>query len=94
MRTYMAHKYKPKVVLSHGFIVERWTGKAWYASLESPYKTMAEVRKHLKNYWWHYTKTNPYRIKDYIPKVQKYSPKYNKSAWNNDDNMVVCYGAR
>jgi len=95
MRTYMAHKYKPKAILSHGFVVERWSGKAWYSSLGSPYKTMAEVRSHLTKYWWHYTDENPYRIKDYKPaKVQKYVPKYNKSAWNTDDDMVVCYGTR
>lgn len=92
MRTYMAHKYKPKVVLSHGFVVERWTGKAWYPSLCSPYKTMAEVRKHLSDYWWHYTDKNYYRIKDYKPKVQKYVPKHKKTNWNTDDEMVVCYG--
>jgi len=74
-----------------GYAVERWSGKAWYASLCSPYKTMADVQKHLKDYWWHYTTENPYRIVDYKSKtkVQKYSPKY-KNNWNSDDNMVVC----
>lgn len=86
------HKHKPVTVLSHGYNVERWTGKAWYPSLLSPYKTMAEVRKHLKDYCWHYTDENPYRITDYKPKtkVQKYVPKYKN--WNSDDEMVIAYG--
>jgi hypothetical protein len=70
--------------------VERWTGKAWNKSLCSPYKTMAEVRKHLKDYSWHYTAENPYRITDFKPKkVKKYSaPKFTN--WNaNDDSMMV-----
>jgi len=73
------------------FVIERWTGKAWVPSLCSPYKTMSEVNKHLKDYWWHYTDENPYRIKDYKPKkkVQRYFPKYNIQNWNSDDQMVV-----
>jgi hypothetical protein len=73
------------------FVIECWTGKAWYPSLCSPYKTMAEVNKHLKNYSWHYTSENPYRIKDYKPKkkVQRYTPKYKIQNWNSDDQMVV-----
>jgi hypothetical protein len=48
---------------------------------------MGEVKKHLKDYSWHYTEENPCRIKDYKPKkVQKYSPKYN---WNTDEGIVI-----
>ncbi len=75
--------------MSHGFVVERWTGKAWYASLCSPFKTMSEVRKHLSDYSWHYSEENPYRVKDYKPKkVQRYVPKYKASDWNTDEGMV------
>jgi len=49
---------------------------------------MSEVQKHLKDYSWHYTDDNPYRIKDFKPKkVQKYVPKYKN--WNTNDEMVV-----
>jgi len=62
------------------YVVQRWSGAAWYDSICSPYDTMGEVKKHLKDYSWHYTEENPCRIKDYKPKkVQKYSPKYTKS---------------
>jgi hypothetical protein len=74
------------------YVIERWTGKSWYASLCSPYKSMSEVNKHLKEYWWHYTSTNPYRINDYNPKKQsRYSaPKFNPYRdWNSDNGMVV-----
>lgn len=96
----MSHKYKPKTILCHGYVIERWSGSAWNASLCSPYKTMAEVRKHLKDYSWHYTSECPYRIKDFKPeKAQKYTPKYNHSNnWNSDNDMVVVgtgtYGRR
>jgi hypothetical protein len=53
---------------------------------------MAEVNKHLKDYWWHYTNEYPYRIQDFKPKknVQKYVPKYNPfQDWNSDKGMVV-----
>jgi hypothetical protein len=73
------------------YVIERWTGKAWDASLCSPYKSMSEVNKHLKKYWWHYTDNNPYRINDYKPKKQpRYNaPKFNNRDWNNDNGMVV-----
>jgi len=75
----------------HQYVIERWTGKAWGASLCSPYKTMSEVTKHLRDYSWHYTTENPYRIVDYKPKkkVQRYTSKYNSQAWNSDAGMVV-----
>lgn len=44
------------------YIVERWTGKGWYASMCSPYTSLTEVQEYLKKYSWHYTTTNPYRI--------------------------------
>jgi len=71
--------------------VERWTGKAWNKSLCSPYKTMAEVRKHLEDYSWHYTTENPYRITDFKPKkIKRYSaPKFNFQKWNSDEGMVI-----
>jgi hypothetical protein len=74
-----------------GYNVERWTGKAWYPSLCSPYKTMSEVTKHLKEYAWHYTVDNPYRITDFKPKkIKKYSiPKSSFYDWNSDNGMVV-----
>ena len=73
------------------YVIERWTGKAWAPSLESPFKSIAAVRKHLKNYYWHYTDDNPYRLKDFKPKkVQRYAPKYNTyQDWNSDEGMVV-----
>ena len=90
MRTHAIHKYKPTYVIHRGFDVERWTGKAWTPSLESPFKTMAAVRKHLKDYSWHYTQENPYRIKDFVPKkVQKYTPNIKSKNWNNIDNEMV-----
>jgi hypothetical protein len=71
--------------------VERWTGSGWYTSLCSPYKTMAEVTKHLQEYAWHYTLKNPYRITGFKPKKNKrYStPKFNSKNWNSDKGMVV-----
>ena len=86
------HKFKPQTKLSHGFVVERWTGKAWYPSMCSPYKTMSEVRKHLEEYSWHYTIQNPYRVKDFVPKKNKYSnPIKKRPNWHMDDEyqMVV-----
>jgi hypothetical protein len=74
------------------YVIERWSGKAWYASMCSPYKTMGELNRHLKEYWWHYTEENPYRIKDFKPKkkIQQYTPKYNAfQDWNSDKGMVV-----
>jgi hypothetical protein len=75
------------------FVIERWTGRAWNASLCSPYKTMAEVTKHLKEYSWHYTAENPYRIVNFKPKkrIQKYIPKYNFQDWNSDRGLVITY---
>jgi hypothetical protein len=51
---------------------------------------MGEVNKHLKEYYWHYTTENPYRVIDYKPKkkVQKYVPKYNQD-WNSDKGIVI-----
>lgn len=89
-RTYKLHK--PIKVLSYGYVVERWTGKAWDASLCSPYKTMNEVRKYLLDYSWHYTLDNPYRIVDYKPpklKLQPYKTKNTWQDWNSDQGMVV-----
>jgi hypothetical protein len=73
------------------YVIERWTGKAWYPSLCSPYKTMGEINNYLKKYAWHYTTENPYRIKDYKPKkkTQKYVPKFSLQDWNSDQGMVV-----
>jgi hypothetical protein len=85
-RTYKLHK--PLKVMSQRLALQRWTGKAWDDSLCSPYKTMAEIRAHLKEYHWHYTAEHPYRVVDYKPKkVQKYVPKYKN--WNSDEGMVV-----
>ena len=97
MRTFNIHKRKPITTMSQGYVVERWTGKAWYASMCSPYKTMAEVNKHLKDYWWHYTTKNPYRIKDYKPpklKLKPHIPKPNfrKMIEDDDYGMVYSYG--
>jgi len=76
--------------MTKGYAIERWTGKSWCPSLCSPYKTMSEVNKHLKDYFWHYTNDNPYRIVDYKSKkkIQRYSPKYNFLEWNSDKGMV------
>ena len=77
--------------LMKGYNIERWTGKAWCQSLCSPYKTMAGVTKHLKEYAWHYTIDNPYRITDLKPKKTKqYSaPRFNSKNWNSDEGMIV-----
>jgi hypothetical protein len=71
--------------------VERWTGSGWYASLCSPYKTMAEVTKHLQEYAWHYTIQNPYRITDFKPKKPKQytSPRFNHQDWNSDRGIIT-----
>ena len=77
--------------MTTGYIVERWTGKAWYPSMCSPYKIMGEVNKHLKEYWWHYTTENPYRIKEFKPKKQKLQTRFTKHNfrdWNSDAGMV------
>lgn len=72
------------------YIVERWTGKNWSPSLESPFKTYTDVNNYLKKYWWHFTEENPYRVKDSKPKkIQKYKPKYNPKDWNSDSGMVL-----
>ena len=91
MRTYMMHNYKPKVVMSSGYVIQRWTGKAWDDTMCSPYKTMAEVRKHLQKYSWHYTNENPYRIKDYKPKINKNAtrPKIKKPNFFEEDYGMV-----
>ena len=72
--------------------VERWSGKAWYPSMCSPYKTMGEVNKHLTQYWWHYTDSNPYRITNLKPKkvVRRSSYKHFQD-WNSDKGMAVMY---
>ena len=74
-----------------GYVIQRWSGSGWYDSLLSPYKTISEVNKHLKDYAWHYTTENPYRIKEYKPKkkIQRYIPKYNFQDWNSDAGMVI-----
>ena len=46
------------------YIIERWTGKGWDASMCSPYSSMKDVNEHLKKYWWHYNDNNPYRVKE------------------------------
>ena len=70
------------------YVVQRWTGKAWNDSLCSPYCTIGEVEKHLKDYHWHYTTEYPYRVVNYKPKkVQTSVPKYNQN-WNSDRGMV------
>jgi hypothetical protein len=73
------------------YVVERWTGKAWGASMCSPYKSMSEVTKHLRDYSWHYTAKNPYRIKEFKEKKKaRYNvPKFNFQDWNSDAGMVV-----
>lgn len=78
--------------MTKGYIVEQWSGKAWYASMCSPYKTMGDVNKHLQEYWWHYTNDFPYRIKESKPKKQKIQTrftKYNFQDWNSDKGMAV-----
>ena len=71
-------------------IIERWTGKAWYPSMCSPYKTMSDINKHLKDYWWHYTKDNPYRITEYKEKKKKrYNNPFNMSKWIRDDESMM-----
>jgi hypothetical protein len=58
--------------------------------MESPFKTINQVHKHLKQYWWHYTKENPYRVKELTAKVKpKYKLKYNPKDWNSDSGMVI-----
>lgn len=71
--------------------VERWTGKAWAPSMCSPYKSINAVRKHLKEYAWHYTTEYPYRITDFKPKkVKKYqAPAKKAHSWNSDEGMVI-----
>jgi hypothetical protein len=70
--------------------VERWTGKAWGPVMLSPFKNYTDVSKYLKKYWWHFTKENPYRVKDSKPvKVQKYKSKYNPKDWNSDTGMTI-----
>jgi hypothetical protein len=81
--------------MSKGYVIQRWTGKGWYDSMCSPYKTMSEVRKHLDEYYWHYTEENPYRIQDYKPKVKKYAaPKRASSRINDEYQMATQYGQR
>lgn len=96
MRTYMMHKFKPvatKAKPAPKYVLQRWSGEAWYDTMCSPYSSMSEVNEHLKEYWWHYTDNNSYRIQDYKPKkaaVQR-SIKSTKR-WNSDDDMVISYG--
>ena len=72
------------------YIIQRWSGRAWYDSMLSPYDNYAAVQKHLKEYWWHYTDSNPYRIIDYKPKKKQSNTKYNAyQDWNSDRGMVV-----
>ena len=73
------------------YVIERWTGRAWGPSLESPFKSIADVRKHLKDYHWHYTNDNPYRLIEFKPKkVKKYTTKSTiRRTWNSDEGMVV-----
>jgi hypothetical protein len=73
------------------YVIERWTGRAWAPSLESPFKSIAAVKKHLKDYYWHYTNDNPYRLIDFKPKkVKKYqSPVKKMHYWNSDEGMVI-----
>ena len=47
------------------YIVERWIGKAWYITMCSPNNSMDEVNNYLKEYHWHFTDKNPYRITEY-----------------------------
>jgi hypothetical protein len=70
------------------YVLQRWSGVAWYDTMCSPYETMGEIKAHLKDYGWHYTESNPYRIKDYNPKqkIKNYFPKYNL---NSDKGVVV-----
>lgn len=44
------------------YTVQRYTGKAWYDSMCSPYKSYKAAMDHVKEYSWHYTKETPYRI--------------------------------
>jgi hypothetical protein len=73
------------------YVIERWTGKAWAPSMCSPYKSIAEVRKHLEDYAWHYTEEHPYRLEEYKPKkINKYQNITKRmTSWNSDDGMVV-----
>ena len=82
--------------MSKSIAIERWSGRAWYPVLCSPFKNMSIVRKYLKDYCWHFTAENPYRMIDYKPKKQpKYhAPKRNVfHDWNSDKGMVVQIGS-
>ena len=72
--------------------VERWSGKAWYPVMLSPFKTMSDVTAYLKKYSWHFTTDNPYRVKEHKEKnKKKYNIPFNISKWMKDDEgmMVV-----
>ena len=74
--------------------VERWSGKAWYPVLLSPFKTIGEVHSYLEKYQWHFTSEYPYRIKDFKPKakpVQRSIKSYQN--WNSDEGMVTGYSS-
>jgi hypothetical protein len=74
--------------------VERWSGKAWYPVLLSPFKTMGEATQYIKKYSWHFTDQNPYRIKEHKEKNKKqYANPFNISKWMKDDEsmMAVSY---
>jgi hypothetical protein len=86
------NKNKPRTLITKGIAVERWSGKAWYPVLCSPYKTMAEVHQFLHDYSWHFSADYPYRIKDFKPKkaASKYVPNYNHfTDWNSDKGMKI-----
>ena len=71
--------------------VERWSGKAWYSVMLSPFKNYTEVNNYLKTYWWHFTDSNPYRVKNSKPKKAKIKTikKYNFKDWTSDSGMVI-----
>lgn len=70
--------------------LERWTGKVWQPVLLSPFNTTGEVSHYLRKYSWHFTKDNPYRIKDFkVKKKNIYTRFLNRKHWNTDDDMVT-----
>jgi hypothetical protein len=62
------------------YTVQRYTGKAWYDSMCSPYKTYTEAMNHVKEYSWHYNKDNPYRIIEAKPK-KKVEKRFVNTDW-------------
>jgi len=62
------------------YTVQRYTGKAWNDSMCSPYKSYTEAMNHVKQYSWHYTTDNPYRIIETKPK-KKVEKRFVNTDW-------------